>query len=74
MLKRQASTVYLALDSDEAGQTATLRSVKLLLEEDLKLRFVNLVNDKDVADYLLTEDADFQGILDDSLDLLGFFK
>ena len=74
LLKRQASTVYLALDSDEAGQTATLRSVKLLLEEDLQLRFVNLVNDKDVADYLLTEDADFQGILDDSLDLLGFFK
>ncbi len=42
LIKRYASCVVLIYDSDKAGQTATLRSLDLLLENDLKVEVVNL--------------------------------
>jgi DNA primase len=42
LIKRYASTVILIYDSDKAGQAATLRSIDLLLENDLKVKVVSL--------------------------------
>lgn len=73
LLKRQADKVYLALDSDEAGIKASLRSAKLLIQQDLQIRFINFGQYKDVADYLL-DGNDFEELKVSSLDLVGFFK
>jgi len=42
LIKRYTSCVILIYDSDKAGQAATLRSIDLLLESDLKAKVVNL--------------------------------
>lgn len=42
LIKRYASGVILAYDSDSAGQTATLRSLDLLLENGLRTEVMNL--------------------------------
>jgi DNA primase len=42
LIKRYTSCVILIYDSDKAGQAATLRSLDLLLENDLKVEVVNL--------------------------------
>ncbi len=74
LLKRQADTLFMALDSDEAGQKATLRSVKLLLKEDLKLRFIDFAKFKDVAEYLESQGSDFGILKNQSLDFMAYFK
>lgn len=73
LLKRQADKVYLALDSDEAGLKATLRSAKLLIQQDLQIRFIDFGEYKDVADYLLAGHK-FDDLKTKSYDLIGFFK
>lgn len=42
LIKRYACGVVLVYDSDKAGETATARSIDLLLENDLKVKVVSL--------------------------------
>ena len=42
LIKRYTSCVVLVYDSDRAGETATARSIDLLLENDLKVKVVQL--------------------------------
>ncbi len=42
LIKRYTTSVILVFDSDKAGQAATLRTVDLLLENDLKVEVINL--------------------------------
>ncbi len=56
-LKRFTSTVYLAMDSDEAGQKAVERGYDVLQQNDIKT-FVVSFHQKDPADFLLESGAD----------------
>lgn len=42
LIRRYTSNITLVYDSDKAGQLATLRALDLLLENDLKVKVVNL--------------------------------
>ena len=52
ILKRFAHTVYLSLDSDDAGIKATFSSIENLLNEDLEIRIIHIPNGKDPDEYI----------------------
>jgi len=51
MMRRQADTVVVNFDADQAGQSATERSVPVLLQEDLKVRVLALPEGMDPDDF-----------------------
>jgi DNA primase len=59
LIKRYASSVTLVYDSDKAGQAATLRSIDLLLENDLKAEVVNLPEGYDPDSLVREKGKDF---------------
>lgn len=79
LLKRYTQSIVLVYDSDKAGQLATLRSLDLILENDLDVRIVDLPagfdpdslvvkKGKDSFDKLIDARKDF---LEYKLDVLG---
>ena len=52
LLKRFANTIYLALDSDNAGVKATFSSIENLLNEDIEIRIIQIPNGKDPDDFI----------------------
>ena len=54
ILKRFCSTVYLTLDSDDAGVKATFASIENLMGEDLEIRIIHIPNGKDPDEYIKT--------------------
>lgn len=75
-IKRFTNTVYLALDSDEAGKKAEARNSDLLYAADLKVFLIDYPA-KDPADYLIQNGAEsFQKLIKeaDSLFLAQYKK
>ncbi len=52
ILKRFSQTIYLALDSDNAGIKATFSSIENLLNEDIEIRIIQIPSGKDPDDYI----------------------
>jgi DNA primase len=50
-LRRFAKTIYLSLDSDNAGIKATFSSIENLLNEDLEIRIIAIPNGKDPDEF-----------------------
>lgn len=74
LMKRFAREVYLIFDGDEAGNKASLRSLSVLLEEELDVKVVPLDSGHDPCDYLLQFGAEaFQQKVDGALDFLDYF-
>jgi len=59
LLKRYAQEVILVYDSDQAGKTATLRSLDLLLENDLRVYVVSLPEGFDPDSLVRKKGKDF---------------
>lgn len=78
LIKRYASCVILVYDADKAGQSATLRSLDLLLENDLKVKVVRLPEGYDPdslvrkkgKDYFLQLLSERKDFFDYKLDIL----
>lgn len=58
-LKRLARKVVLVYDGDEAGQSATEKSLARFLAQELDLRILTLTGDQDPADVMLDQGADW---------------
>jgi DNA primase len=58
LLRRFAETIVLNFDQDEAGQKAARKSLEILLEEDLRVRIVELPEGHDPDTYLKAEGAE----------------
>jgi DNA primase len=58
LIKRFAETVVLNFDQDEAGQKAARKSLEVLLEEELRVRIVELPEGHDPDTFLKAEGAD----------------
>jgi len=72
LLKRLTDTVYLALDSDEAGKQATERSFDVLQQYEMKTKIIP-INQKDPADVLLANGADaFRQFIDRAQPMIEF--
>ncbi|AZO95029.1 DNA primase [Halocella sp. SP3-1] len=73
LLKRYASTVYIAYDADAAGARATMRGLDILKSNGLKVRIVSLPEDMDPDEYIKKEGGDaFRNFLKESLPLIDF--
>jgi DNA primase len=57
-LRRVAANLYLCFDGDAAGQSATVRSVDMLVEEGLSLRVVDLPRGTDPDAFVRREGAE----------------
>ncbi len=52
MVKPFVDTIYLSLDSDEAGQKATIRAIKMIRQQKLNVRIIQLQGGKDPAEIM----------------------
>ncbi len=58
MKQKRIETVYLALDSDKAGQDATLKIGQLLIKNGLKVKVISYSEGKDLDEFLLNHNLD----------------
>ncbi len=69
MIRRQADSVVVNFDADQAGQSATERSIQVLLQEDLKVRVLALPEGMDPDDFCKRHGADeYRRLLDKAAD------
>ena len=71
-LKRVCSTVFLAFDSDAAGEEASLRGMALAEAKELSVRVVALPKGRDPADVVLADPAAFARSLESAAGVLTF--
>jgi len=73
LIKRYVSCVVLAYDSDKAGETATERSIDLLLENDLKVKVVRLPEGYDPDSLVRKHGKEaFLKLLDEKFDFFDY--
>ncbi len=72
ILKRFSTTIYLALDSDNAGMKATFSSIENLLNEDIEIRIIHIPSGKDPDDYIKWG-GDFLALRSSSLSVIDFY-
>lgn len=73
LLKRYSGNVIMIYDSDNAGQTATLRGLELLIEEGLFVRIGRLPEGYDPDSYLRSFGiAKFQELLKEAKDIFDY--
>jgi DNA primase len=72
-LRHACDTVVLVFDDDEAGRQSAMRSVEVLLREDLEVRVARLADGLDPCDFLLERGADqMRSRLEEAEDFLEF--
>lgn len=72
ILRRFATTVYLALDSDNAWVKATFASIENLLNEDIEIKVIHIPNGKDPDEYIKSG-GDFRALRETSLSVVDFY-
>jgi DNA primase len=72
ILKRFAKTIYLCLDSDNAGVKATFLSIEALANEDIEVRIIRIPNGKDPDDFIKSGGI-FPDLRKDALSPIGFY-
>ncbi|MEM7816566.1 MAG: DNA primase [Candidatus Aenigmatarchaeota archaeon] len=73
LIKRYTKNIILVFDPDRAGETATLRSLDLLLENDLKVRIAKLPSGFDPDSFVREKGKDnFLEILNKSLNFFDY--
>ncbi|MBQ7637555.1 MAG: DNA primase [Clostridia bacterium] len=58
LLSRYCDELYLSFDSDEAGQKATQRALRLLADSPMKLRILDLTGGKDPDEIIKTQGSE----------------
>jgi len=67
LLSRYCDELYLSFDSDEAGQKATSRALRLLSSSPMKLRILDLSGGKDPDEIIKTQGRDtMRGLIDEA--------
>ncbi len=72
ILRRFATTIYLALDSDNAGVKATFASIENLLNEDIEIKVIHIPNGKDPDEYT-KGGGDFRALRESALSVIDFY-
>lgn len=73
MIKRYTSNVRMLFDMDEAGQTATKKSVKLCLERDIGVQIIELPFGKDAADVANFSPEKLRESVESSQEVMEYF-
>lgn len=72
ILKRFTKTIYLCLDSDNAGVKATFASIETLANQDIEVRIISILNGKD-PDEFIKSGGDFVSLKKNALSPIGFY-
>lgn len=73
LLRRYCETVILLFDSDDAGQAAADRALRLAVPANLQVKLARIPSGKDPGDYLQSADAgSFSDVLNGAADALEF--
>ncbi|MBL7068460.1 MAG: DNA primase [Candidatus Omnitrophica bacterium] len=73
LLKRYTNNIVILFDSDQAGENATLRSLDLLVEEDVKVKVVQLPKGEDPDSFINKNGPDkFKELLNSAQDLFDY--
>ncbi|MDO8558442.1 MAG: DNA primase [bacterium] len=73
LLKRYASNVSTAFDSDEAGILATKRSVMLLLSCDIAVCIIRIEGGKDPADLVLQDASSWLRAVEEAMPAMDYY-
>ena len=75
LLKRYSKNFYIAFDSDEAGQKASLKALNLLKKNNLKAKVLIMKDAKDPDEYLNKfGKSGFDKLIENSLDYYSFLE
>ena len=75
LLKRYSKSFYIAFDSDEAGQKASLKAINMLKKNNLKAKIIIMNDAKDPDEYLNKfGKASFDKLIENSLDYYSFLE
>lgn len=75
LLKRYSKSFYIAFDSDEAGQKASLKAINMLKKNNLKAKIIIMKDAKDPDEYLNKfGKASFDKLIENSLDYYSFLE
>lgn len=73
ILKRYTDTAVIVFDSDQAGQTASLRGMDILLESGIHVKIADLPSGEDPASFVVTQGKEkFRSLLENSNDLFSY--
>lgn len=73
LIRRYSNQIIIAFDSDSAGQTATLRTLEILLPNNIEPRIVHLPTQYDPDKYINTYGKDkFLALINESLDFIDY--
>lgn len=73
LIKRLTSNVITFFDTDEAGFEATKRSFFLFQNENILVKTIGKVEQKDPADFILEKGVEFNKLVKESPDFITFF-
>jgi len=72
MIQRFTDTIYLALDSDNAGVKATRRSVLLAYQAGMNVRVIVMADGKDPADVINNSSEQWQTVVHDAQNYIDY--
>jgi len=73
LLKRITNKVITCFDTDNAGFEATRRAYSLLQKQEIDVKVLEVVGEKDPADYVLKHGEKFKELVNDSKDFFSFY-
>ena len=73
LVKRFTANAVTCFDTDKAGFEATKRGYVVLQNEEISVKTVNQLKEKDPADFVLENGDAFKKIVDESVDFITFF-
>ncbi|MDD4088237.1 MAG: DNA primase [Tissierellia bacterium] len=75
LLKRYSKSFYIAFDSDDAGQKASLKAINMLKKNNLKAKVIIMKDAKDPDEYLNKfGKTSFDKLIENSLDYYAFLE
>jgi DNA primase len=72
-LRRYTEKIIVAFDMDEAGRSATQRSIDLLQEKGFLIRIINVVGDLDPAEIINKSSKDWEKAIQESQSIFDFY-
>lgn len=73
LIKRITSRVITSFDTDKAGFEATRRAYSLLQKQEMDVKVLEVIGEKDPADYVLKHGDKFKELVDKSKDFFSFY-
>ncbi len=73
LIKKFATTIYIAFDQDSAGQKATRRSIELLKQAELEIKVVELIEGSDPDDCIKRDPANWTTSLNRAKEVFDYY-